>query len=224
MTEEKGVFPDRREAFELARRSVAAGFLIGGGGAASATVGGVAGAVLFAVGLIAIVIEGAPLYTGRIGFVANLGDFVRAHFILIFNFIGAFFAGAAFEWAATDALAPTAAAASARMTADVVPFFWRAFFCGMFMCAAVSGHRRSGSFVPVVFCVAAFVACRFEHCIADAFFFWLTSDSPLKIATYLGIAIVGNACGAQFLNATLKMGKPVEEATKNEKTEKKDAA
>ena len=218
------VFPDRREAFELARRSIAAGFLIGGGGAVSATVGGVAGAVLFAVGLIAIVIEGAPLYTGRIGFVASAGDFVRAHFILIFNFIGAFFAGAAFEWAATDALAATSTAASARMTVGFVPFFWRAFFCGMFMCAAVSGYRRSGSFVPVVFCVAAFVACRFEHCIADAFFFWLTSDSPLKIAAFLTVAIVGNACGALFLNATLKMGKTVEGTSKNEKTEKKDAA
>ena len=224
MTEEKSVFPSRREAFELARRSIAAGFLIGGGGAVSATVGGVAGAVLFAVGLIAIVIEGAPLYTGRIGFCASAGDFVRAHFILIFNFIGAFFAGAAFEWAATDALAATSTAASARMTVGFVPFFWRAFFCGMFMCAAVSGYRRSGSFVPVVFCVAAFVAGRFEHCIADAFFFWLTSDSPMKIAAFLAVAILGNACGAQFLNATLKMGKPVEEASKNEKTEKKDAA
>jgi formate/nitrite transporter FocA (FNT family) len=224
MAEEKGGFPNRREAFELARRSVAAGFLIGGGGAVSATVGGVAGAVLFAVGLIAIVIEGAPLYTGRIGFVASVGDFIRAHFILIFNFIGAFFAGAAFEWAATDALAPTATAASARMTAGVVPFFWRAFFCGMFMHAAVSGYRRSGSFVPIVFCVAAFVACRFEHCIADAFFFWLTSESPLKIAVFLTVAFIGNACGAQFLNATLKMGKPVEEAAKSQAADEKDAA
>ncbi|MBQ2789835.1 MAG: hypothetical protein IJE97_09365 [Thermoguttaceae bacterium] len=36
-------------------------------GRVGATVGGVAGAVLFSVGVIAIAIEGAPLYTGRIG-------------------------------------------------------------------------------------------------------------------------------------------------------------
>ncbi|MBP3556670.1 MAG: hypothetical protein J6K20_03065 [Thermoguttaceae bacterium] len=143
---------------------------------------------------------------------------------MIFNFIGAFFAGAAFEWAATDAVAPTATAASARTAVGVVSFFGRAFFRGRFVRAAASGYCRSGAFVPVFWGVAAFVACRFDHCVADAFFFRLAPESPLKIAAYWGIAFVGNACGAQFLNATLKRGESADKKSKRERAEEKKAA
>lgn len=72
--------------------------------------------------------------------------------------------------------------------------------------------------------VAAFVACRFDHCVADAFFFRLAPESPLKIAAYWGIAFVGNACGAQFLNATLKRGESADKKSKRERAEEKKAA
>ncbi|MBQ2789834.1 MAG: hypothetical protein IJE97_09360 [Thermoguttaceae bacterium] len=55
-------------------------------------------------------------------------------------------------------------------------------------------------------------------------FFWLAPESPLKIATYLGIAFVGNDCGAQFLNATLKTGKSGVETAKNGDAAPKNAA
>ncbi|MBP3531936.1 MAG: hypothetical protein J6K25_12260 [Thermoguttaceae bacterium] len=71
---------------------------------------------------------------------------------------------------------------------------------------------------------AAFVVCRFDRCVADAFFFRLAPKSPLKIATYLGIAFVGNACGARFLNATLKTNKSGVETTRNGDAATKNAA
>ena len=67
--------------------SVFAGLLIGTGGLVYLRVGSIPGAVLFAFGLLSVVMCGAQLYTGKAGFLP-LKDFPRLLLMLAGNAVG----------------------------------------------------------------------------------------------------------------------------------------
>lgn len=190
-------------AGNVARRSVAAGFLIGIGCAANATVGGIAGAILFSTALVLIVTSKLPLFTGVIGFVADERGLGRAGRSLIWNLAGAFGAALLFgvsQFGDGAAIVSAQVAANAKFTEPLGAFFVQAVLCGVLVHTAVKSYLLSSNIAPVVMCVAAFILCGYEHCVADAFIipFATEGEAPTAVCR-IAAAVVGNALGAWFI-------------------------
>ena len=183
------------------RSSVAAGVCIGCAGLIysrliGTALGGYVGALCFAAGLYYVVLKGLTLYTGRIGFLSE--TFSRFALMLIFNFIGAALAAIV----ANIAYEPEKLVelATKKLALPYMTVLGRAFLCGMAMYFAVDGWKRTNSPFPVVLGVFVFVACGFEHCVADVFYFSAANQLfTFAVWKFTFLAVLGNTLGAIFL-------------------------
>lgn len=86
---------------DILKLSIFAGIAISLGGTVFLNVGGVAGAVLFAFGLITVVYYKLKLYTGTAGFIKK-GELKDLLLILLGNIIGCFFTAMTVKLCASD--------------------------------------------------------------------------------------------------------------------------
>lgn len=173
-----------RNILQLFWSAVLAGGCIGIGGTVYLKVGGVAGAVLFSIGLIAVVSYKLKLYTGAAGFITRKSWWELVP-ILLGNIVGC--------WLLS--MMPTHLDVSAIMTNRAACPWYQAFAlaigCGVLMTTAVT-FARQDKWLPLLFCVPVFILCGFYHCVADAFYYavgWrqLTWDFlPVYLATVAG--------------------------------------
>lgn len=166
------------------------------------------GGIAFSLGLVAVVLGGAELFTGNNLIVMAWADGKVSLFALLRNWmivylgnlIGAFVMVALVLVSGVMGLgdgsvAETAAAvAKAKLRLDFVEAMARGTLCSVLICLAVwmcmASRRASGKVVLVMFPVAAFVALGLEHSVANMFLI------PIG-ATYLHgtvdvMAFVGN--------------------------------
>lgn len=169
------------------------------------------GGVAFSLGLILVVVAGAELFTGNnllvMAVVARripVGKLVQnLAVVYAANFAGAvLLAGLVAlsgSWKAGDSAVGRAAVAMA-LAKCTLPFgeaFFRGVLCNVLVCLAVwlamAGRTVTDKVLAIVFPVAAFVACGFEHSVANMYFI------PLGIfLRELGMGVGG--AGAQALN------------------------
>ncbi len=221
--------------------SVLAGLYIGMGGmfmlivkadsslsfAASALLSG----LVFSLGLFAVLVAGAELFTGNalliigkfrgsygwpailrnwaVVYAGNLcGALLLAFFLKMANFAG--LNGGAVGDAAL-------AVATAKCTLATMPdaLFFRALMCNVLVCLGVwmgfAGKTVTDKLAAVAMPVCAFVACGFEHCVANMFFLPYAAllhapgdvVSLGAICTNIGIATIGNIIGGSVVFAGL---------------------
>ena len=192
-------------------KAAAAGIMIGIGGAVYLTLENkVIGAVLFGVGLYTIVLNGLFLYTGKVGDLISAKDKKAYILQLIFTWIGNL-AGTALAAAAISAtrignLGRTAEVICKTKLADTPhSILILAVFCGILMYAAVDGFREKGNPLILFFCVTVFILCRFEHCIANMFYFSLAGAWSLRAVIYLLLMTLGNSVGGILLPLVKKV-------------------
>ena len=146
--------------------SVFAGLLIGFGGLVYLRVGGVVGAVLFAFGLLSVVMCGAQLYTGKAGYLPYK-DFPRLMLMLAGNAVGCVVAAVVARYATSEALLSNLdTILVARSSASWPGLLITSAGTGMIMTLAVYGARR-GHYLPLLFGVPVFILCGLPHCVAD---------------------------------------------------------
>jgi formate transporter len=146
------------------------------------------GGLAFSLGLILVVVAGAELFTGTnllvMGWVAKripTGQILRCLAVAyVSNFIGA--AGLAVIVALSGygsqndgVLGQTAISiAAAKCALPFAEAFFRAILCNILVCLAVwlamAGRNMSDKILAIVFPISAFVACGFEHSIANMYF------------------------------------------------------
>lgn len=159
---------------------------------------------LFSIGLVAVVVLGAQLYTGRIGYFplqrAGFGAAAANYAgMLALNLLGASLAGlAARYFYSVDATA----LALGKAGQSPLRALLLAVGCGMMMYTAVEGYKRTKSLILVIFPVAVFILCKFDHCIADMFYFVYTGVMPPWY--YLPMVILGNSLGALGLRVVFE--------------------
>lgn len=146
------------------------------------------GGVCFCLGLVLVVCCGAELFTGNMMMVGAFGaGSISWHAVLknwglvwLGNLAGALFALVLATLANVASLNGGAVAeamvsiASGKATFDVVGLFFKGVLCNIFVCLAVrigfSARTITDKVVGVLLPITAFVACGFEHCVANMFF------------------------------------------------------
>lgn len=150
--------------------AVFAGLLIGTGGLVYLRVGGIPGAVLFAFGLLSVVMCGAQLYTGKSGFLPYR-DFPKLLLMLAANAVGCAIAAAITLYVTTDTVAANLQGIlNARENASWIGLLITSSGTGMIMTLAVYGARKQ-HYLPLLFGVPVFILCGLPHCVADAYYY-----------------------------------------------------
>ena len=168
--------------------SVFAGLLIGTGGLVYLRVGGIAGAVLFAFGLLSVVMCGAQLFTGKSGFLP-VKQIPRLILMLAANAVGCLVAAVIAVYCLnTSVQTNLSSIIMARQSASWIALLVTSAGTGMIMTLAVYGARQK-HYLPLLFGVPVFILCGLPHCVADAF--------------YYALAILTGKCGWWFLWAWL---------------------
>ena len=180
--------------------SIFAGLLIGIGGLVYLRVGGVAGAVLFAFGLLSVVMCGAQLFTGKAGFLPYR-DFPKLIAMIALNAVGCAMAAFIASYCNSDmVVANLDAIINARLNASWHKILVTSVGTGAIMTLAVYGARQK-HYLPLLFGVPVFILCGLPHCVADAFYyaaaaFYGEFEWSLLIAWLW--AIVGNYIGCNI--------------------------
>ena len=180
--------------------SIFAGLLIGVGGLVYLRVGGVAGAVLFAFGLLSVVMCGAQLFTGKSGFLPYR-DFPKLVAMIALNAVGCAIAALIASYSSSEALvANLNTIIDARLAASWHKILVTSVGTGMIMTLAVYGARQK-HYLPLLFGVPVFILCGLPHCVADAFYyaaaaFYGEFEWSLLIAWFW--AIIGNYIGCNI--------------------------
>ena len=150
--------------------SIFAGLLIGTGGLVYLRVGGVAGAVLFAFGLLCVVMCGAQLFTGKSGFLPYK-DFPKLIAMILLNAVGCAIAAFIASYCSSETLiANLHSIIDARLAASWHKVLVTSIGTGMIMTLAVYGARQK-HYLPLLFGVPVFKLCGLPHCVADAFYY-----------------------------------------------------
>lgn len=175
------------------------------------------GGLAFSLGLILVVIAGAELFTGNSLMVAPWmsarvkgSQLLRNWAIVYFsNFAGALILVAILYYANFGALDAYKVGANALMIANskaslaFVPALCRGIMCNILVCLAVwlclSARSVSSKILAIIFPITAFVACGFEHSVANMFFI------PMGIAMAGQTAVLQTAgvTAAQIPNLTV---------------------
>ena len=180
--------------------SVFAGLLIGIGGLVYLRVGGVAGAVLFAFGLLSVVMCGAQLFTGKAGFLPYK-DAPKLVAMIALNAVGCAIAATIASYCTSDTVVSGLdAILSARLAAPWHKLLITSAGTGMIMTLAVYGARQK-HYLPLLFGVPVFILCGLPHCVADAFYYALAlfcGKAELGLLTAWLWAIAGNYIGCNL--------------------------
>ena len=187
-----------KQQIAILRSAIIAGICISIGCVVNLRVGGVAGAVLFAFGLLAVVHYKLKLYTGTAGFIRAKGDWNMITFVLIGNIIGCALTALVCTYAQPDILPPDIAIVQSRLAKGPFACFLLAIGCGFIMTTAVQ-FGREGKFLPLLFGVPVFILCGFAHSIADAFYFLAVPRmfSPQLFGIYIA-EVLGNFVGCNL--------------------------
>ena len=186
----------------LIRSSILAGITIGIAGFGYLAVGGLAGAVLFAFGLLTVVGYKLKLYTGTAGFV-NKGEFVDLLVILLGNIVGCLLVGLLTRASNLELQAAAQKILEVRLQNGALRCGLLGIGCGFIMTTAVTFSREK-NYLPLLFGVPLSIICGFTHCVADAFYYLSVPIDFLKlhfleiIGVYVSI-VLGNFIGCNLV-------------------------
>jgi formate/nitrite transporter FocA (FNT family) len=189
-----------KETLKIIPSAILAGICIAIGGTVFATIGGLAGAVLFSFGLLAVVHYGLHLYTGKAGFFCSWkGIFQLLTVILFGNVLGCYLTGLIAQPNVVEACQNIV---SARLSAGYLTNFLLAIPCGFIMTTAVEFGRKQ-QFLPLLFGVPVFIMCGFRHSIADAFYYCAAAVWTSELVYTWLLIVAGNFIGCNLYRALM---------------------
>ena len=203
---------------EILIKSILAGIMIGIGGTIYLSLDNkIVGSILFAIGLFIIVVYSFNLYTGKIGYLINNFNkkYIRELIItLIGNFIGTLFVGFVLRYTRiyTSISDKAKGLVDIKLNDTLISILILSFFCGILMYLAVNTYKEVKdicTYLAVFLGVLVFILCGFEHCIANMYYFSVSSTWSLNTLLYLLVMILGNSLGGILIplcNKVIKKG------------------
>ena len=183
-----------------------AGFGFLASGIQSEVYGSLVGAVLFSLGLMAVVGYKLKLYTGTAGFI-NKNEVGQLFLILLGNIIGCLCLGLMTRVSPMDIQAAAQKVLELRLKTGALRCGLLGIPCGLLMTTAVT-FARKGNMLPLLFAVPLFIVCGFTHCVADAFYYCAVPVAFLKahalqiLGVYICI-VLGNLIGCNLYRIVL---------------------
>lgn len=175
--------------------------------------------LIFASGLFFVVISGAELFTGNCiiyGLVSNEDDLkglsttglLTSNYIS--NLLGALLMVIIVTTSNVDCFQTLSEIASSKVEQPIGIIFMRSIACNILVCLAVwfgvyiePTNSKLEKFIAIIFPVIAFVACGFEHSIANMFilpFGVMTGDiTIIQLIYQIFIVSIGNIIGGVFI-------------------------
>ena len=188
---------------QIRRESILSGILIGLGSAGYLALGGILGSVIFAFGLIGVVIFGIPLYTGKAG-VLKIDESWTLVRIWFWNVIGCILVGLLIKYAGSDTSITNAITiVDGRFEAGWLKAMLRSIGCGLIIDLSVYQFRKSGSLIPILFGVPLFILCGFYHSIADVVYLTVSWRWSPEIYWYYPTIFLGNYVGCNVRRIVL---------------------
>ena len=184
------------------RRSLFAGLLIGLGACGFLALGGIPGAIIFAFGLIGVVLSGVPLYTGRAGVMPfrQTGSLVL---IWLFNVLGCVLLGLLMLSLGGEPVERAQTVVAGRLAQGPWRSFLRAVGCGLIIDIAVWMYRTTKNILPVLFGVPLFILCGFYHSIADVVYIVAAWKWSPDLLWYYPMIFLGNYAGCNIRRLVL---------------------
>lgn len=186
----------QKQIFMIFLKAVYAGFAIGIGGIVYLSVENkIIASLLFSFGLLTIVVQGYNLYTGKIGFVKQIGELPEMLLIILGNYFGALFAAGMANAASLNI--DSRKLAALKLSKTPLQIFLLSVFCGVMMYLAIDNYNKSKHFLFVIAPIMIFILSGYEHSVADMFYFDLAQSFHLKTFGYIGLMLLGNGVGAK---------------------------
>ena len=169
----------------------------------------IVGALLFGFGLLVICANGYNLFTGKVAYILDRKPkyLIDIIIIIIGNLIGAGLVAIIIKMG-NPASNPIWAELTKTVDYKLSLLWYESFFlaigCGALMYLAVDGYSRNKSdlskTIIVILAVVIFILAKFEHSVADMFYFTLAGVWNWQaLGTFL-IILFGNAVGAFVLH------------------------
>ena len=198
---------------KLIRSSIFAGICIGtagfgflASGIQAETYGSLVGAVLFSLGLLAVVGYKLKLYTGTAGFIEK-NQVGELFLILLGNIIGCLCLALLARVSPMDIQGAAQNILELRIRTGALRCGLLGIGCGFLMTTAVTFARQE-KYLPLLFGVPLFIVCGFTHCVADAFYYLCVPVTFMKahalqiLGTYACI-VIGNLIGCNLYRIVL---------------------
>ena len=189
-----GVKKSNERVWQVMLLGILAGLYIGFGGqlflvTVAGGMGKVAGGIMFSVGLILVVIAGAELFTGNVTLLIGVLSAVIPRRKMFKNwvlvYIGNFIGSLALAWlifqtgllGSSEALnkvgTVSVSVAEAKLAIPFTQALLRGVFCNILVILAIIMAVMAKDIISKIFCIifpiSCFVACGFEHCVANMF-------------------------------------------------------
>ena len=182
------------------RQSIVAGLLIGLGACGFLALGGLAGAIIFAFGLVGVVLSGVPLYTGRAGVMTDIPALGKIWF---WNFVGAMVLGLLVAAIGGEMADRAQTVMDGRLAQGPWRCVLRSVGCGLIIDLSVWLYRSSKNLVPVLFGVPLFIVCGFYHSIADVVYMFAAWHWDIGLLWFYPAIVVGNYLGCNIRRVLL---------------------
>ena len=200
---------------------IAAGILIGIGATAylfaqNLLVGG----VLFAFAFIGIAYLEMSIFTDKVGLMVDrtsLEDVITLPLMLVGNWIGATAVGVAVAYLSPEAKIALNGLCEQKLRMSYGTIILYAVLCGVLMYVMAKIWDEKKSPIGFILAVPTFLACGFEHSIADIFYFSAAQIFGVRRVLFLTLVVIGNAVGAMLIPLLLSLG--YEKATDGAKDE-----
>jgi len=194
------------------RSSIFAGIFIGTAGfgflasGLQGQYGSLAGAVLFSLGLLAVVGYKLKLYTGTAGFIKK-NEVGTLFLILLGNILGCLMLGLLARVSPMDIQGAAQKVLELRLKTGALNCGLLGIGCGLLMTTAVTFARQK-HYLPLLFAVPLFIICGFTHCVADAFYYLCVpvefmKAHALEILGVYGCIVLGNLIGCNLYRIVL---------------------
>ena len=183
---------NKTETVTTCRQSLFAGLLIGLAACGFLALGGLPGAIIFAFGLVCVVLSGVPLYTGRAGIMNDIGGLAA---IWLFNVLGCVLLGLLVMSLGGEMAERAQGIVTGRLAQGPWRSFLRGVGCGLIIDVAVWLYRSKGSVLPVLFGVPLFIVCGFYHSIADVVYIVAAGNWDAGLLWYYPLIVLGNYVG-----------------------------
>lgn len=198
---------------KLLRSSIFAGICIGtagfgflASGIQAETYGSLVGAVLFSLGLLAVVGYKLKLYTGTAGFIRK-NEVGQLFLILLGNIIGCLCLALLARVSPMDIQGAALNILELRLRTGALRCGLLGIGCGFLMTTAVT-FARQDNYLPLLLGVPLFIVCGFTHCVADAFYYLCVPVAfmkahALEILGVYACIVIGNLIGCNLYRIVL---------------------